>query len=239
MPHSGHRPGAVRPAHRRERQHQPDRVDDRLLEVDGVVRPTCPTSSASVVASVVAVGIGEQLGEVDLDVAGDRRQAACALARVGADTVPVTSTPSDTDSSRRSSSSGAPSSMRDEVQPDARRAGTVSAMVIIEPGRRPSREMSMTSGDASAAARAPTSHGVAITIVDPARVATLLRVRSPVRGSALRVVVRARRGAQLVTAATDRAQRAVEVVLELRELAVDVDVALAAQSVGLGVGRSR
>ena len=57
-------PGAVLSAHRRERQHQADGVDDRLFEVDGVVDD---------VADLVvfggglggAVRIGEQLGEVD------------------------------------------------------------------------------------------------------------------------------------------------------------------------------
>ncbi len=66
---------------------------------------------------------------------------------VGADTVPVTSTPSDTDCSVRSSSIGAPASMRMRSKPIRDGEGTVSATVIIEPGRRPpNREMSMTSG---------------------------------------------------------------------------------------------
>ena len=52
----------------------------------------------------------------------------------------------------------------------------------------------------------------------------------------LHVVVGSGGGPQLVAAAAHRAQGAVQVVLELRELVVDVDVALTAQAVGLGVG---
>ena len=50
----------------------------------------------------------------------------------------------------------------------------------------------------------------------------------------LHVVVGSGGGPQLVAAAAHRAQGAVQVVLELRELVVDVDVALTAQAVGLG-----
>ncbi len=69
---------------------------------------------------------------------------------VGADTVPVTSTPSDTDSIRRSSFSGARSSIPIRSSPMRDGLGTVSEKVIIDPGRRPSREMLITSGDREA-----------------------------------------------------------------------------------------
>ena len=67
-PHCGHSPGQSGAAQRRERQRQPDRVDDRLLEVDG--------RSSTDVADFVGLGgglggavrVGEQLGEVDLDI---------------------------------------------------------------------------------------------------------------------------------------------------------------------------
>src|SRR5262249_28408572 len=52
-----------------------------------------------------------------------------------------------------------------------------------------------------------------------------------------RVVVGTRRRAELVAAPADGTKRAVEKLLELGELVVDVDVALAAQPVGLGVRR--
>ncbi len=45
---------AVRPAHRRKRQFQTDRIDDRLLEIDGFVDDA--TSSSSVVSSVALSG---------------------------------------------------------------------------------------------------------------------------------------------------------------------------------------
>src|ERR1700758_4768949 len=54
---------------------------------------------------------------------------------------------------------------------------------------------------------------------------------------ARRVVVRTGGRAQLVATAPDRPKRAVEELLELGELVIDVDVALTAQPVGLGVGR--
>ena len=64
-------PFTVRAAQRRERQRQPDGVDDRLLEVDGV-----PLATGADAAYFIrfggrlrgAVGIGEKLGEVDLDM---------------------------------------------------------------------------------------------------------------------------------------------------------------------------
>ena len=60
-------PRTVRPAQRRERQRQPDGVDDRLLEVDGVVNDAAHLVGVGGLVGG-AVGIGEQLGEVDLDV---------------------------------------------------------------------------------------------------------------------------------------------------------------------------
>src|SRR5258707_15167310 len=52
-----------------------------------------------------------------------------------------------------------------------------------------------------------------------------------------RVVVGACGGAQLMAAAAHRTQSSVQEVLELRELAVDIDVALTAQTVGFSMRR--
>src|SRR5262245_4105692 len=51
------------------------------------------------------------------------------------------------------------------------------------------------------------------------------------------VVVGARTGAQLMTAAAHRAKGSVQEVLELCQLVINVDVALAAQAVGFGMRR--
>src|ERR1700736_1920441 len=141
---------------------------------------------------------------------------------VGADTVPLTSTPSDTDSNRRSNSSGAPRFIAIRSSPIRAGLGTVSISGCIAPGRRGRRETSNVSGDRELrwiAAR----DCVAITPM----VGGPQRRKS--RPSTLRVVVGAGRGAQLVPSPPDRTQRTVEVLLELGELAVDVDVAFAAQ----------
>ena len=73
---------------------------------------------------------------------------------VGAPTVPVTRTPSETDSTRRSSSSGAPARSRSTPAPMRDGLGTVSRTVNIAPGRRPSRAMSTAIGDARSPRRA-------------------------------------------------------------------------------------
>ena len=130
---------------RRERQLQPDGVDDRLLEVDGVVDDAARPRRRLGGGLGGAVRVGEQLGEVDLDVTGDRASGSARTPRASAPTpCRVTSTPSDTDSRRRSRSTGAPSGMAISSMPMRDGAGTVSPNVIIEPGRLPSREMSST-----------------------------------------------------------------------------------------------
>lgn len=93
---------------------------------------------------------------------------------------------------------------------------TVSESVNMEPGRRPSREMSMTSGvrDSRCAAAF-------------ACVAIGQSYGEPYRPLTRCVVVGARGGAQLMATAPHRAQGAVEEVLELGELVVDIDVAFA------------
>ena len=62
------------------------------------------------------------------------------------DTVPETSTPSTTDSSRRSSSSADPSVTPRTSTPRWAGAGTDRESVRIDPGRRPSSRVSSTSG---------------------------------------------------------------------------------------------
>lgn len=49
--------------------------------------------------------------------------------------------------------------------------------------------------------------------------------------------MRTRAGTQLMAPTAHRTQRAVEVILELGQLVVDVDVAFTAQPIGLGVCR--
>ena len=80
---------------------------------------------------------------------------------------------------------------------------------------------------------APLFHGAMLAEARPGADDRVLVVGAADR-SASRVIVGARSGAQLVPAPAHRPQRAVEEVLELGELAVDVDVAFAAQPVGLG-----
>ena len=118
----GHRPAQSGPHSGANGSASPIGVDDRLLEVDGVVDDAADLVGVGGLVGR-AVGIGEQLGEVDLDVAGDRGQAARALPR-----------------RRRGHRSGDQHALRhrldpqiqlqrrafidrDQVQPDARRAG--------------------------------------------------------------------------------------------------------------------
>ena len=177
---------------------------------------TRPTSSASVVSSVALVGIGEQLGEIDLDATGDQGSGSARTHPPSApDIVPLTSTPSETDSSRRSRSSGAPSSIAIRSSPMRNGLGTVSANGHHRPGPPPQpgdiehERRSWTRG------APPTFACVAISDQS---------YGDGRSGLAGRVVVRSRGGAQLMPAAAHRTQGSVEEVLELGELAVDIDV---------------
>src|SRR3954452_7221173 len=64
----------------------------------------------------------------------------------GAETVPVTSTPSVTDSSRSSSVSGAPSGTPMTSRPSPVGAGTLRRYSLSDPGRRPSSRRSNANG---------------------------------------------------------------------------------------------
>src|SRR3984957_281975 len=143
---------------------------------------------------------------------------------IGADSVPLTRTPSDTDSTRRSRSKGAPGVIPIISRPMRAGLATVSCMANIDPGRRPNRAMLTTSGEPGS--------GCSVWWCFRAMSAILRAgyqlVRSLVEELPLRVVVYAGRRAQLMAATVDRAQGGVEVLLELGELAVDVDVAFAA-----------
>ena len=78
-PHSAHRPAAVGPAQRGERQVEHERVADGLLEVDVVVDDA---GQLVLVGGLVgdAVRVGEQLPDGDGDLVGQRVKAARALA---------------------------------------------------------------------------------------------------------------------------------------------------------------
>src|ERR1700744_4454600 len=114
------------------------------------------------------------------------------------------------------------------------RAGvaTVSGMETIDPGRRPTRAMLTTSGEPGS--------GCSVWWCFRAMSAILRAGYQPprplVRVLPLCVVVYAGRRAQLMAGTVDQAQGGVEVLLELGELAVDVDVAFAAQPISLHVG---
>src|ERR1700749_3882725 len=150
---------------------------------------------------------------------------------IGADSVPLTRTPSDTDSRRRSRSKGAPYAIAIISRPMRAGLATVSCMANIDPGRRPNRAMLTTSGEPGS--------GCAVWSCFRAMSAILRAHHHPppplVVVLPLCLVVYAGRRAQLMAATVDRAQGGVEVFLELGELAVDVDVAFAGQPITLSV----
>ena len=109
LPAGGAQPGTVRLAQRRPRQAEHHQVTHHRFEIEQVVlEPADLVLLRGLVGG--AVRIGEQLTDVDRELLGDRVEAPPALAAQRSPmTVPVTSTPSVTDSSRMSSASGAPS----------------------------------------------------------------------------------------------------------------------------------
>src|SRR4051812_50137142 len=96
-------------------------------------------------------------------------------------------------------------------------AGTVSLKVIIEPGRRPSRAMLITSGE---------REFLCVAIQRSYDPCSAGQARMP-RRSAGRVVVRTCGGAQLMAAAADPSDRSAHGILELPELRVSEDVRFA------------
>lgn len=70
---------AVRPAHRRKRQFQTDRIDDRLLEIDGFVDDA---SDLVFLGGLVggAIRIGKQFGQGYLNATPHRAEATSTLA---------------------------------------------------------------------------------------------------------------------------------------------------------------
>ena len=139
--------GAIRPAHRRERELESHGVDDGLLEVDPVVDH--PTDFVFLGGRLgCAVRVGEQFGQRHLNAAVDRSQATDAFTHGGP--------------GHRSGDQHAfryrfdpqveiqRSTLRIAIMSSPMRAGlaTVLRRVTIEPGRRPSRVTSMDIGEA-------------------------------------------------------------------------------------------
>ena len=183
-----------------------------------------------------AIRVGEQLGQADLHLPVDRGQAPGRTRP----TVGRGHRPGDQHAFRHRLDPQIQLQRRarvdrDQVQSDARRAGHG-----VTQGEHRSRA-SPEPRDVDRQRRGRMALRVAACACRA--IAKCLRRRSasarpPTEATlARRVVVRAGCGAELVAAAAHRTKGAVEELLELGELVVDVDVALTAQPVGLGVRR--
>src|SRR6202021_3915000 len=118
------------------------------------------------------------------------------------DSVPLTRTPSDTDSTRRSRSRGAPDAIPIISRPMRAGLATVSCMANIDPGRRPNRAMLTTSGEPGSGCSAWWCFRAMSAILR----AGYQLVRSLVEVLPLRVVVYAGRRTQLMAGTVDPRQ---------------------------------
>jgi hypothetical protein len=147
----GAQPGAVGPAHRLERQCRNHRVPEQRFEVDQTVLDSrllgCVLVPHLVVVGV-ALGVDEQLLEGPVDRVGSRGPGTARRRRSPCHgPEPVTSTPSTTDSRRRSRVRGWPCSTRMTTVPKSLGAPTSRVSSLIVPGRRPTSLVSSTISD--------------------------------------------------------------------------------------------
>src|SRR3954454_5263313 len=155
-------------------------------------------------------------------------------------TVPVTSTPSMTDSSRRSSSTGEPAGTRTSSRPQSPGASIVRWTARIVPGRRPSSRVSSTRG-----ARGSSAEDAVMATVESSRT----NVRSCYSGpgsvrerAALEVAVAEHvklvPAADLGPALLDGLQRLVQDDFEVGQVFVDIVVDLHAHPLGVRARRT-